>query len=107
MAYDETAVQVALTRTMALPEAQEVVDTTETLDGKVVISREDLVALRDVALARRDNEGQAIMSLTLEALNTKVAVYGPGDEQMRISRTAYEALGRPPRLGLRLDGEKS
>lgn len=104
MAYDETAVQLALTRTMALKNAQDAAEAGEDLSEYVIVLRDDLVTFREVALARRDNEGQAVMSLTLEALNSKVAVYGPGDDRMRIARIAYEGLGRPGRLALRIDG---
>lgn len=103
MPYNEVDVIRALQRTVVMTDATEAADVNN-IEEFVLVRAEDAHALREVALARRDNEGQAVMSLTLEALNSKVAVYGPAEEQMRISRTAYEALGRPPRLNLRIDG---
>lgn len=97
--YDERAVAHALNRTVGNAQARD--------DETVTILGADLKALRAVALARRDNNGQVVLSLTLEELDSEQAIYGPGAEQIQIRRQTYDELLRPGRLTARIDAEKS
>lgn len=103
--YDETAVIAALTRTMVMQNAQEAADEREDLSEHVIVLQEDLVALRGVALARRDNDGQLQVSHALNVLNSKYAEYGRGQGSIRISRNEYDRMLAPQRLFGRLDRE--
>lgn len=104
MPYNESDVQRALARTMNLMDTSQVGEI-ENIDEFVLIQAKDAFALREVALARHDKDGAAVMSLTLEALSRTSASYGPETERVRIPRAAYDAMGRPPRLLVRIDGE--
>lgn len=96
--YDERAVARALENTT---HSGYEADITE-----ITISAADLKALRACALARRDNDGREQMSLTLEELDSEIAVYGPTEAaRVQISRNAYDRLLRPGILWVRIDRE--
>lgn len=107
MPYNEMDAIRALQNTNDVLAAASALEMPDDLDGLVLVKADDVNTLREVALARRDKDGQAQIDLTLEVLNKRYAVYGTGEDQIRINRLAYDSLGRPSRLLARIDGVKS
>lgn len=103
---DESDIMRALQRTMNPQDADEAFERPTDLAGLSLVSLEDLRVLREVALARRDFDGQLQVSHALNVLNSKYAEYGRGQGSIRISRSDYDIMLAPQRIAARLNREK-